>query len=46
MTKRIYQSGELLGIRLVDHVIIGDRRYCSMREQKLLPEAWKEKDSR
>ncbi|MCI8862292.1 MAG: DNA repair protein RadC [Lachnospiraceae bacterium] len=44
MTERIYHGGELLGIRLVDHVIIGDRRYCSLRERKALPEAeaWKD----
>ncbi|NBK93288.1 JAB domain-containing protein [bacterium 1XD21-13] len=45
MTERIYQSGELLGIRLVDHVIIGDCRYYSLRKQKALPEAWKDKGS-
>ncbi len=45
MTERIYQSGELLGIGLVDHVIIGDCRYYSIREQKALPNAWKGKDA-
>lgn len=43
MTERIYQCGELLGIRLLDHVIIGDCRYYSIREEKALPGAWKEK---
>ena len=45
MTERVYQSGELLGIRLVDHVIIGDCRYYSIREEEDLPKAWKGKNT-
>lgn len=32
ITKRLYDSGEILGIELLDHVIIGDGNYCSLRE--------------
>ncbi|MDO4339295.1 MAG: DNA repair protein RadC [Eubacteriales bacterium] len=33
VTMRMYRAGELLGIQLLDHVIIGDHRYVSFREQ-------------
>ncbi len=36
ITKRISKSGELLGITLLDHIIIGDHRYISFKEEKLL----------
>jgi DNA repair protein RadC len=36
VTQRIYQAGELLGIELLDHIIIGDQKYISFREQKIL----------
>lgn len=36
VTERVYQAGELLGIHLLDHIIIGDHRYVSFREQGLL----------
>ena len=32
ITKRIYESGQLLNIPLVDHIIIGDNSYTSFRE--------------
>ena len=35
-TKRISQCGELIGVELVDHVIIGQGQYKSMRELKLM----------
>ena len=35
ITARIYQAGELLGIHLLDHIVIGDHRYCSFREEGL-----------
>lgn len=31
LTKRLNECGELLGIRLLDHVIIGEDRFCSMK---------------
>ncbi|MDY3919403.1 MAG: DNA repair protein RadC [Candidatus Limivivens sp.] len=36
LTKRVMEAGELIGISLMDHVIIGDRTYISMREEKIL----------
>ena len=36
VTERVYTSGELLGIRLLDHIIIGDQKYVSFREQGIL----------
>ena len=33
MTKRIHDSGKLVGIELLDHIIIGDQRYVSFCEQ-------------
>lgn len=36
VTEMLRDAGELLGISLMDHVIIGDGRYCSMRDEKLI----------
>ena len=33
LTERVKQAGELIGIRLQDHVIIGDDQYVSMKER-------------
>ncbi|WP_147803507.1 RadC family protein [Alkalicoccus halolimnae] len=33
VTKRLTETGKMLGIELLDHVIIGDRRFCSMKEK-------------
>ncbi len=33
MTKRLADSGKLLGIEVLDHVIIGDRQFVSLKEQ-------------
>lgn len=35
-TRRIYDAGNLLGIRLIDHIVIGDKCYISLREQGYL----------
>lgn len=32
LTERIRRAGELLGVEVVDHVVLGDDRYCSFRE--------------
>jgi DNA repair protein RadC len=32
LTRRLRQVGRVIGIPIVDHVIIGDRRYCSLCE--------------
>ncbi len=37
MTRQIQEAGELLGITLRDHIIIGDNRYISMKEENVLP---------
>lgn len=33
VTKKIAKAGELIGIRLLDHIIIGDQTYTSLAEQ-------------
>ena len=38
LTRRVKLAGELLGIELLDHIIIGDRQAVSMREQSLWQE--------
>ena len=36
VTKRLIQAGEILGIDILDHVIIGENRYVSMKEKGLI----------
>lgn len=36
VTRRISEAGELLGIHLADHIIIGEHTYTSFREKKYL----------
>ena len=35
-TRRLLEASELIGIRLIDHIIIGDNRYTSFKESGLL----------
>ena len=35
VTRRLQEAGELLGIALLDHIIIGDGRFISLKEQGL-----------
>lgn len=35
-TERLKEVGEILGIEVLDHIIVGDNRYLSFREQGLL----------
>ena len=35
-TKRLVNAGSILGIKVLDHVIIGDKRYISFREHGLM----------
>ncbi|MEO0019488.1 MAG: JAB domain-containing protein, partial [candidate division WOR-3 bacterium] len=35
-TKRLFEAGRVLGIRLVDHIIIAQDRYYSFRTHGLL----------
>ena len=37
LTTRMWQAGEVMGIEVVDHVILGDNTYCSLRELGGLP---------
>ena len=32
LTRRMVQAGEILGIKVVDHLIIGSERFISMKE--------------
>jgi DNA repair protein RadC len=36
LTHRLIAAGVLMGIDVIDHVILGDVRYCSMKERKLI----------
>lgn len=36
LTKRVAEAGDLIGIRLMDHIIIGDNTYISLRERGLI----------
>lgn len=33
VTKRLVESGKLLGIELIDHIVIGDKQFVSLREK-------------
>jgi DNA repair protein RadC len=35
VTKKLSEAGNLIGITLMDHIIIGDNRYISLKEQGL-----------
>jgi DNA repair protein RadC len=32
LTRRLAAAGTLMGIDLVDHIVLGDARYCSFKE--------------
>ncbi len=36
ITQRLVKAGEYIGIRVLDHIIVGDRRYTSLREKNLV----------
>jgi DNA repair protein RadC len=36
LTERLQQAGSVVGVPLVDHVILADDRYCSLREMGLI----------
>lgn len=42
VTQQIAKAGALIGIELLDHIILGDRCYVSMAEQKLLGQKYYE----
>ena len=35
-TQRVKEAGSLIGIKLMDHIIIGDNKYVSLKERGLL----------
>ena len=36
ITHRLVNAGNILGINVLDHIIIGDRRYISLKEQGMM----------
>jgi DNA replication and repair protein RadC len=36
VTQRLIEGGHLLGIEVLDHIIIGDKRYISLKEQGII----------
>ena len=38
ITKRLQEAGKLIGIKVLDHIIIGHDRYISLREKKIIEE--------
>ena len=36
VTKRLREAGQIVGIPLIDHIIIGDNRYISLKERGIL----------
>jgi len=39
LTRRLVQAGDILGIRVLDHIIVGDGDHFSFRDNGLLPHA-------
>jgi len=37
LTRRLCQAGALMGIDVIDHIILGDATYCSLRELGMVP---------
>lgn len=36
LTRRLLQAGEILGIEILDHIIVGDNKYTSLKAENLL----------
>ncbi|NLL86601.1 MAG: DNA repair protein RadC [Syntrophomonadaceae bacterium] len=36
ITRRLIEAGNLMGISVLDHIIIGDNRYCSLKSKGLI----------
>lgn len=36
ITDRLKECGDILGIKLIDHIIIGDNSYCSLKEKGII----------
>ena len=39
-THQLDRGSEVVGVRLLDHIIIGERRYFSFAEERLLKDGW------
>jgi len=37
ISKRLCQGGQLLGIKILDHIILGDNSYVSLKEKGIIP---------
>lgn len=42
LTKRLVEAGKVLGIKVMDHLVIGDRCYVSLAEEGLMPKGEQE----
>jgi DNA repair protein RadC len=36
VTRRLQEAGELLGIELLDHIVLGDQRFVSLKEKGMM----------
>ena len=36
LTNRLVEAGNILGVKIIDHIIIGENRYLSFKEENLL----------
>jgi len=36
ITKRLINAGEILGIRVLDHIIVGNEKYISLKEEEII----------
>jgi DNA repair protein RadC len=36
VTRRLVRAGELLGVRIIDHVVVAERGFCSLKEEGAL----------
>lgn len=39
LTRRVYEAGRMIGVELLDHIVIGNNCYCSMREEGIFDDA-------
>ena len=35
MTRRLFEAGEIMGVEVLDHIIIGDKKYLSLKREGL-----------
>jgi len=39
VTRRLVRAGELLGVRVIDHIVVAERGFCSLRDEGVMEEA-------